>query len=241
MRAIIALFAILMFLTSCSSYINSLHRQISREERAQSAQSRAPQRRGYINDRKPINNPVTLNGAPNQLTPKLERDLERMRKRRMKSSDLVDNSQAPSLWNGSSDESYLFIKQNVRRPGDIVIIDVHSNMKNQIQEELKRAFPLVQNGKLAKGSEPEASEEAPVAEATDGEGKKVYDKISTQVIEEVNKDYLLLRGRKEVMFRKRKRFIEIQTLVPKKAISEANTVNSDRVIEPKIYALRYSR
>jgi hypothetical protein len=150
MRAIIALFAILMFLTSCSSYINSLHRQISREERAQSAQSRAPQRRGYINDRKPINNPVTLNGAPNQLTPKLERDLERMRKRRMKSSDLVDNSQAPSLWNGSSDESYLFIKQNVRRPGDIVIIDVHSNMKIKFKRSLKELFLLFKMESLQK-------------------------------------------------------------------------------------------
>jgi flagellar L-ring protein precursor FlgH len=234
-----------IFLSSCASFVQKFHNQIDRDERSRRAGSYRGARNPYLKpgskDRRPIDNPVTLNGVPGegQLPPKLQRDLEAMRKRRTKSSDLVDNSPSNSLWDGSYDGSFLFIKQNVRRPGDIVIIDVLSDLKEQIQIELKRAFPLVQRGQTATEAPEAPAATTASADATDAEKKKVHDKISTQVIEEINKDYLLLRGRKEVMFRKKKRFIEIQALVPKKAITEANSVNSDRIIEPKIYALRY--
>ena len=74
---------------------------------------------------------------------------------------------------------------------------------------------------------------------SDGKDQKVHDKISTQVIESVNKDYLLVRGRKEVLFKDAKRYVEIQALVSRKDITDNDTVKSDRILEPKIRVLRY--
>jgi len=245
----ILLFILLLTLSSCASYVNQMHRQIDRDERVQSGRSsRAkpnynPRYRNYRGGRP--SNPVTLGGAQNtrntpNLAPQSERDFEGYGKRRITAKDLQDNEQSGSLWTGKHSESFLFVTNNIKRAGDIVIVEVMNPLKEKIQAELKRTFPVVKSKSKDKDKK-EDEKEKPKEEVAQAEGdeKKVYDKISTQVIEEINKDYLLVRGRKEVMFKARKRFIEFQALVSRKDISNDDAVKSTKVLEPKVSVLRY--
>jgi flagellar L-ring protein precursor FlgH len=251
------LLSTLFLLGSCSSYVQSLHNQIDREEMAQ---KQARQKRYYDpygayrgvpvgkNDARPIDNPLTLGNMPStantrDLTPESAKEYG---KKRVQSDDLKDNDNSGSLWSGKNSESYLFVTNNIKRSGDIVVIEVLKQLKTQITDELKTAFPERRMPtKNAKGATtPEAKAEAPAAPTPatpqgQDEKEKVYDKISTQVVEEVNKDYLLVRGRKELIYQKAKRYIEFQALVSRKDISDNDTVKSNKVLETKIMVLRY--
>ncbi|MAX65704.1 MAG: flagellar basal body L-ring protein FlgH [Bacteriovoracaceae bacterium] len=236
----------LIFLcSSCASYVQSIHRQIDNEQRARQYQryQNQPNKRYQAEDKRPINNPVTLNGMStasntrNQY-PNVKRNYSTKGTRRYQASDLVDNQSDGSLWSGKNSESFLFVNNNLKRQGDIVIIEVMKDLKDTIQEELKRNFP--EPKKAANANAPNQAAEAEQPEpATQDSPDKVYDKISTTVIEQVNQDYLLVRGRKEVMFRKYKRYFEIQAIVSQKDITSRDTVSSVKLLEPKINVLRY--
>ena len=239
----IILFAFLFILTSCASYVQSLHRQIDNEERMQKAQ----RYKQYRRDARPIQNPQTLGSTPSasssrEYNPNRSRQYQSKGTRRYKASDLVDKDSDGSLWTGQNTESFLFVTNNLKNRGDIIIIEVMDNLKDKIQAELKRAFPPPQKTKQEKRTEAAAAEPAPtenVADQKQAPAGKVHDKISSTVIEQVNQDYLLIRGRKEVMFRKLKRYFEIQALVSQKDVTSNDTVSSDKLLETKINVLRY--
>lgn len=252
-RLLVFLFTLTLF-GSCANYVRALHSQIDRGERAQQgrpAQSppgnyqRPYNRFSRDNDRRPINNPKTLGGYPvtnsNNVPPSVSRNYG---KKRHTAEDLKDNGADGSLWSGKNSESFLFVTNNIKKRGDIVIIDVLSKLKDEIQEELKRAYPdpvkkvgsKDDEKKQETEEEPQTAQNSPNTEDND---QKVHDKISTQVVDSINKDYLMLRGRKEVVFKKAKRYIEVQALVSRKDITDNDTVASDRILEPKIRVLRY--
>lgn len=241
---------ILFSFVSCSSYVNRIHNQISREQGYKKPKRRYDPYAKYrgnrysrANDRRPIQNPKTLGGYANtssarNLAPSTQRQYER-RGRRVKASDLQDNSGDGSLWSAKNSESFLFVTNNIKKKGDIVIIEVMSKLKDTIQDELKRTFPERKKKKKKEEGDEKKEEESKVATSDANNAEEVYDKISTQVVEQINKDYLLVRGRKEVMFKKYKRFIEVQGLVPKKYINDNDSIDSDSILEPKITVLRY--
>jgi flagellar L-ring protein FlgH len=126
----------------------------------------------------------------------------------------------------------------------MVIINVLENLRNQISAELKRTFPdkPKRSGKElkegAEGDKKAAQNSAAGAANPDNEmDMKVYDKISGTVMEEISKDYIVLRGRKEVIFKKEKRSIEVQALVSRKDIMENDYVNSDKLLEQRVFIL----
>ena len=63
-------------------------------------------------------------------------------------------------------------------------------------------------------------------------------RISSVVTEEINNLYVIVRGRKEVLFRKRKRLIEIQGLIARKDISPDDKITSDSFLESSIKIIR---
>lgn len=242
-KSFIILFVLL--LQSCSSFIKNAHKQFDEEER-QKRIARTANKTPYSSQnawqRQINNNPHTLNGQ--------RINDPRFGKRRMQTTDLEDNTDGGSLWNGKNADSFLFVSNNVKKQGDIVIVDVMKKFKEEITNELKRAFPEPKKKstkddeekkketaktETAKPAAPEAAK-AP-EEATDP--NKVYDKISTTVVEQINKDYLLIRGRKEVMFKEAKRYVEVQGIVSNKSVNDNDTVSSKNLLEPKIYVLRY--
>jgi len=243
--------AINMLATSCSSYVKNVHIQIDNENKQKRQSKGSYQNRfgGYNQfpggrDARPIENPVTLGSrAGRSKRPAVKRDYNSGGKRRYKANELVDNGDDGSLWSGKNSESFLFVTNNVKKEGDIVIVEVMKDLKVLIKEELERAFPERKKIKKKKGGkgktvEVEKPKEPAVEEGAD-DPNKIYDKISTQVIEEINNDYLLLRGKKSVVFRKAKRTIEFQAIVSPKNITDNDTVTSDKLLEPKITVLRY--
>ena len=247
----IALF-FLLFLVSCANYVNSVHRAIDREER-QNAKAAAtakdafssyrPQNRFKVNDKRPIKNPITYSlgsGPAGQVKPPVKRNY---RPQRLQADDFTDSDDDGSLWANQGASSSLFTYQNDKHTGDMVIINVLENLRNQISSELKRTFPD-RPKKTAGADAPKEEGKAPAPGAPGPTGAendmdmKVYDKISGTVMEEISKDYIVLRGRKEVIFKKEKRSIEVQALVSRKDIMENDYVNSDKLLESRVYILR---
>lgn len=241
---------LLFFLVSCANFVNSVHRAIDKEEkqkvaRAHDADPIAPYREQNRfqpeNDKRPIKNPVTYSlgsGPGSQMRPPVKRDY---RPQRLKADDFTDNDNDGSLWANQGSSSSLFTYQNDKHTGDMVIINVLESLRNQISSELKRTFPDQPKKADAKSGKPEAAGKEPAGTpqaVQDNEmDMKVYDKISGTVVEEISKDYILLRGRKEVIFKKEKRSIEVQALVSRKDIMENDYVNSDKLLESRVYIL----
>ncbi len=234
---------LLIFMSSCASYVNSIHSQIDNEEKAQ---RRRYQKRfqNVGSDKRPIQNPVTLGGSATANTTRTYNAQDDARYasrgvRRYKARDLKDNQNDGSLWSGQNSESFLFVTNNLKRRGDIVIINVYSDFKSKIKEELARAYPVKKSSAKKSAEKPAAApEEKDAAEEADSPDK-IYDKISTSVVEVINKDYLLLRGRKEVIYKKYKRYFEIQAVVSQKDVDTNDSVSSKKLLEPQIHVLRY--
>lgn len=253
----IIILSLLFSLVSCSSFVNSMHRQMDREE---GVGEYAPKKkkqpvvdhfaayreknRFKKNDKRPIENPATYSlndGGPSGMRPAVKREY---RPERYNANDFRDNDNDGSLWANQGSSSSLFTYQNDKRTGDMVIINVLENLRNQISSELKRSFPdkplrRGNNDNKAAANAPGAANPAAAApNPADNEmDMKVYDKISGTVMEEISKDYILLKGRKEVIFKKEKRSIEVQALVSRKDILENDYVNSDKLLESRVYIL----
>jgi flagellar basal body L-ring protein FlgH len=194
-------------------------------------------------DKKPITNPNSLSqlNPANDMPPSVRRNY-RSSGARTSARDFQDAGSSGSLWVDAPGGS-LFTTDITKNVGDIIIINVLDSLRNQISSELKRAFPepvarKKENEKPAPGAPAQVAAPAPTTPAGDELETKVYDKISGVVAEEINKDYFLLRGKKEVIFRKEKRFVEVQALVSRKEISDNDTINSDRLVESRVIVLR---
>ncbi len=247
---------LLFFLVSCAGFVDNIHRQMDREDKIvkgtreyqpqdRYAAYRSQNRFHPENDKRPIKNPVTysLGSDPSgQMKPAVKRDY---RPQRYKADDFVDDESSGSLWANQGQSSSLFTYQNDKHTGDMVIINVLENLRNQISAELKRTFPDKPRARGKElGKEGEADKKEAASAPSGGPNNqdnemdmKVYDKISGTVMEEVSKDYIVLRGRKEVIFKKEKRSIEVQALVSRKDIMENDYVNSDKLLESRVFIL----
>lgn len=178
-------------------------------------------------------------------------------RRRVRADDLRDNSNSGSLWSAQNEKtSHLFTNNRSIQNGDIVLINVYNKLKNEITLELKRAFPeplaAAKDGEKKEENAPAqpAADQVNTAQASPRAGgdesfdesvtgtNRVYDRISSVVIEEIDDQHLLLRGRKDVLYKNRKRLIELQALIPKRDLNDNNTVNSDSILEHTITVLR---
>lgn len=211
---------------------------------------------------------TAMSAAPTQLTsaqqqqvmPAVQRQYESQvnQRRRVRADDLRDNGKSGSLWvSDDAKSTQLFTNNRDILNGDIVLINVYNRLKNEITLELKRAFP---EPLAAKKDDKKTDGSAPAATSTDqvnnaqaapkraggddsfDEGvtgtNRVYDRISSVVIEQIDDQHVLLRGRKDVLYKNRKRLIELQALIPKRDINDNNTVNSDSILEQTITVLR---
>jgi flagellar L-ring protein precursor FlgH len=248
--------SLLFFLASCSNVVNQVHRKIDHEEKRMSRKSSAAGRdtdryaayRGKNRfrtdkDKRPIKNPHTYSlgaGPSGQQRPPVKREY---RPQRYNAQDFRDGGENDgSLWANQGSSSSLFTYQNEKHTGDMIIINVLEDMRNQISSELKRTFPdkpkvAADSGASKKVEDKVATAQAAPAAPEQEMDMKVYDKISGTVMEEVSKDYILLRGRKDVIFKKEKRAIEVQALVSRKDIMENDYVNSDKLLESRIFIL----
>lgn len=235
--------ALTFMLSSCSSYISQMYKDLDRAE-GKSSNPQQSQDKFDLYRKKPQ---MAATSNTRQLLPQTKRSYTPSEdaQKRYKANDLNDNSNDGSLWTASNSKTdYLFTHDVDKKNGDIVLIQVMGNLKNEITAELKRAFPDPIKKKVdpAKPTDPAAAAApAPPSGANEeptGEDGKVYDRISSVVVEEINKDHVLIRGRKNLLYKNRKRLVEVQALVSKRDITVDDTLDSEKILESSITVLR---
>lgn len=241
------------FLTSCAGYVANVHRELDREMADQNGRSSDD---GFDQFRRPKKlippaqqmRPQGRESNRQSFAPRTKRQYrplseqrESRSPRRVTASDLVDNNPSQSLWVNNNESLDLFTNNNSLKQGDIVLVNVYKKLKNEITLELKRAFPTPPTKKKDSegGDEDNAETEREPADDEMAENEtKVYDRISTVIVEEVNKDHVLLRGRKNLLYKNRKRLVEVQALVARRDLSDTDTIDSNDIIESSISVLR---
>lgn len=252
----LALLVLPFLFISCSNYVSKWHNQIDREMALSNNKYKlGPKNNDNVNLYRrnlPASKRFSQQKAISQskdkmhstqftrnLNPNVKRQYTPENRVRVRANDLTDNGNEGSLWVGAGQENYLFSRNNSKKSGDIVVIEVQNKLKTDITLELSRAFPEMKKKK--KDGTPEAAAEKPEEEkeaANDTGGTKIYDRISSVVIEEINSDHLLLRGRKDVLFKKKKRLVEVQALIARRDVTDSDSVPSSRIIETSVAVLR---
>jgi flagellar L-ring protein precursor FlgH len=245
------LLSLVTLLSSCSSYMNSLYRDFEEQDKVNSDvdvandtfdQFRRHKRRTSTEYNK-IDKTVTSSNTKN-ISPSIKRQYkdEKEVTKRYTAHDLTDNGSDGSLWAGSDPNAFLFSNTKTKTTGDIVQINVLGKLKNEITLELKKAFPdnpyeVRANAEKGDGKGAPALEkkDAAVADAGADGGQ---DKISGIVVEEINREHLLIKGRKNVLYKNRKRMVEVQALVSRKDVGDNDIVNSDSILESSIAIIK---
>lgn len=258
------LIGVLTLFTSCSSYMNNIYRDFEQQERANSDidaagdnfdQYRHPKRKTSTEYNRTDRTVTTSNEK--SVAPLVKRQYkdEKAVAKRYTASDLTDNGNDGSLWTGSDPNAFLFSNNKNKNAGDIVQIAVLPRLKSEITMELKKAFP--DNPYEPKNTDPSKSSttpstpppaagaiQGPTPASTAAAGEKnekaeeSQDKISGVVVEEINREHLLIKGRKNVLFKNRKRMVEVQALVSRKDIGDNDVINSDAILESNVSVVR---
>lgn len=246
----LTLLVILINLGSCANYINQMHSEFDRADGLPAdapRQSRNDQFNMYRQNQqaRPTGNGINSSTNPYVAPPTKRRYTNSTNvPKRYKANDLIDNKSSGSLWGAKaqSNDNYLFTSNDRKSNGDIILIKVEGKMKDEITAELKRAFPSPVNTPSVEGGEDKAAASGPAPASKPSQSNEqaqvVYDRISSVVVEEINKDHLLLRGRKNVLYKNHKRVVEIQALISRRDIASDDTVLSDRIIENNISVIR---
>ena len=251
-----------ILLTSCSTYMNSLYKNFENEDRANAEvdipdnhfdQFRNKKRRTSSEYNNTDRNITTANSKFVAPTVKRQYKEEKQAAKRYTASDLTDNNSDGSLWAGSNPNAFLFASSKSKSNGDIVQINVLPKLREEISLELKKAFPdnpyeakSNVDGKDNKESpkEGKVAEAKPVPDPKNSAGKEeglassTNDKISGVVVEEINREHLLVKGRKNVLFKNRKRMVEVQALVSRKDIGDDDTISSDAILESNVVVVK---
>lgn len=237
----LGLFFALILSSSCSSYIAQMHASMDRD---MGIDRRAPVNQDHFDQfRRQPRGPQSLAQTSSQqanMAPSVQRryrPVEDNTRRRVTANDLNDNDNSGSLWVNNGSPSNLYTSSKIHGHGDIILVDVYRKLRNEITLELQRAFPTPPSN-TANGEQNTPEGRAAEANETATEDNKVYDRISTVVVEEVNRDHLLLRGRKYLIFQKRRRLVEVQALVSRRDITDLDSISSDSILESRVAVLR---
>lgn len=215
-----------MIFTSCGSLVDRFHRDMDADTKYKKAQTQQ-----FTKYRSSPKQTLSSQNRRN-VSPSTKRQYSQntQKKKRYKADDLLDNSNNASLW--SSDNEGLFTTNTHLTVGDIVVIEVQHKLKNEITRELKSAFTPLNLSKKKN----EETKDATAEKATDED--KVYDKFTSIIIEEINQAHVLIKSQKNLLFNKRKRLIEVQSLIARKDISPDDTVSSNDFLETTVSIIR---
>ncbi len=219
----------LFLINSCSNYIKSQHAKFDKSD--------ALKNRTSMDKFSYYKHNNTSKNKKNYI-PSIKRNYipQKEAKKRYKENDLNDNSSEKSLWtNENGDINFLYSENNKKSLGDIIVLLVNVGLKNDITSELRRTFPDKpdKNNKIKKKS-PRQANPTNISESNE----KVYDKITTVVIDEINKNHILIKGRKYLLFKNKKRLVEVQALIGRGDIESDDTVLSDKILEHNIIVQR---
>lgn len=238
--------ASMLLISGCSRFVSNYHKQFDEEEdkRREFEPDTTDKFSMFRNKKKPKVAPEQSTNTENtpNMDPIVKRNYQEAPQRRVSVDDLADNGSDGSLWQGQGQNNFLFAKNSQKKLGDIVVFKVMSKLKNEITTELSRAYPekKVKKKKNDKtpSDETKKEEDGETAKNAEESGDKVFDLVSGVVVEEINKDHLLVRGRKDVLYQERKRKVEIEAMVSRKDIADDDGVMSSNFLESNVSVLR---
>ena len=223
-------FVILTFccLWSCSSYVEAWRRKLYQK----------PQQFSYNQEPKhstvsPLNR---KRGARHRRDDGFLQDTRRKyypARERKTVRGLYDNGNEGSLWAGTGQDNYLLTKNNKKRHGDIIIINMGSKLRQEIASEIFRSSSSIMIARREVNSN-----EIGALAVRGNQGGVIPEKISSIVIDEINKTHLLIRGRKTLFYKKKKRLVEVQALVARSDIDGLDSIDSDKMLDLKVTVLR---
>ncbi len=241
---------VLSLFTSCSTYVDGIYRDLDKSEREaeveiqddQFDRFRNKKRRTSSEYNRPGRNREVSTSSQKLVAPAVKRQYqdEKVALKRTTASDLTDNGNDGSLWSGNDNNAFLFTTSKSKNSGDIVQINVLAKLRNEITLELKKAFPENPFEAKAKVEGEKAKDATPAVAKDAGESAEsgATDRISSVVVEEINREHLLVKGRKNVLFKNRKRLVEVQALVSRRDISDDDTISSDAILESNVTVVR---
>lgn len=255
---ILLLLSIFFILSSCANYIDTIHKDLEIQEQMNSEvdtgdtfeQYRHPKRKTSATYNK-VDRSITTGNEKNY-SPSVKRQYksEKEAAKRLIASDLTDNGGDGSLWSGNDPNGFLFSNNKNKTSGDIIQINVLPHLKNEITMELKKAFPdnpyEAKANSEAKATDPKTPTDKPTDKPNDKKevaldapaAETTPDKISGVVVEEINHEHLLIRGRKNVLFKNRKRMVEVQALISRKDIGDNDLISSDAILETNVTVIK---
>lgn len=252
-----SVFLLLAFfiLSSCSGIVQRYHQQIDSEMMSNESKNITLnpgdkfnffKERGIIRGNQDSNfNGINSSNNKN-VYPKVKRQYSMASapmKKRYTSNDLNDNGNHASLWAGEGKDNYLFSGESKLSNGDLIVINVQGALKDDITVELKRLFPLENTPSNSEASPKKAAavkddkkttSKAASKEPASSNPEAIYDKITSVVVEEVNSSHVMLKGRKQLLFRNKKHTVEIQALVARRDIETNDSIYSSRILEKSI-------
>jgi flagellar basal body L-ring protein FlgH len=149
-----------------------------------------------------------------------------------KRKDLESEYEKNSLWVGIGRDPHLYSNQIDKQVGDIILVHIMDKLKKEIFIELK----LFESYGIPKRTRNGAIKESANKNKEDKNISKAH--ISTIVEEEINRNHILIKGRKSVFYKGTKKLIEFRGLVSRRDISENDTIESDKILETTIKVLR---
>ena len=233
----------LLFLTSCSNYIAQKHRQFDQYEQFKNNKdSFWGDDLPFYNQHSRLNRRGISTSNRKVLPPSVKRQYRPQKhtqtQKRYKASDLKDNNYDGGLWAEASgpNRGFLFTKRISIKNGDVVLVQIQKRLQEKINATLARKFSKA-NKKTTTSKE---KKEVPISNnsSTTGEDDKIFDVISSVVIDEINNKHLILRGVKEVFYKNKKRFIELAAMADRNNIESDGSLPSNKIIENRIKVLR---
>ena len=218
------LFSFVLF--SCSSYVERWHEKIETLGSKNNATIN-PLVNSMNHSDQVHSSTITKN-----LMPRNRRKYGVINKRRTIDS-LYDSGNEDSLWSGVGQENYLFTRNNIKKYGDIIVVDMGLKLKKRITFELARVFPNIEFE--LSGEKKRNNNNISLDKESDG---KTYDRISSVIVEEVNKDHLMIQGKKEMLYDSKKRIVEIQALIARRDIGRSGSIHSDKILELMVSVVR---
>ena len=78
----------------------------------------------------------------------------------------------------------------------------------------------------------------PIVESIREKNDNIQEKISSIIIDEITDDHIIITGQKQLVYRNKKRTIQVDALVARKNIDENDIIQSDNFLDFKIKVVK---
>ncbi len=152
-------------------------------------------------------------------------------KKRTTAVDMIDTSKDGSLWSGVGQKNYFFSNNNNRSLNDIIVIDISKELYGEILSKIDAVT-------IKEKSNTEEMDKEIKPKKEEKEEKLKETKLTSIIVDKVNETHYVLKGEKEIIYKKNIHLIELQGLVRKKDITFEDTITSNKILEYNVKVLK---